>query len=61
MKYSKTALKELTARYRDILRKCAYLNAVVLAGLAITAPAMAERIIIDEATTLTGQTMSAIL
>ena len=32
MKLSRTALKELKARYLDILKKCAYLNAIVVAG-----------------------------
>ena len=42
MKYSKTALKELTARYRDVLRKCAFLNAIILMGAALSTPAMAD-------------------
>ncbi|MBR5129788.1 MAG: autotransporter domain-containing protein [Alphaproteobacteria bacterium] len=42
MKYSNTALKELSARYGKILRKCAYLNAVVLTAAMIANPAMAE-------------------
>ena len=41
MKYSNTALKELTARYKGILKKCAFLNAVILAGAMMTTPAMA--------------------
>ena len=41
MKYSNTALKELTARYKSILKKCAYLNAVILVGAMMTTPVMA--------------------
>ena len=41
MKYSNTALKNLSARYGKILRKCAYLNAVVLTVAMIANPAMA--------------------
>ncbi|MGN1063572.1 MAG: autotransporter domain-containing protein, partial [Alphaproteobacteria bacterium] len=37
MKYSNTALKELSARYGKILRKCAYLNAAVFLGLGLAA------------------------
>ena len=44
MKYSKTALKELTARYRDVLRKCAFLNAIILMGAALSTPAMADTV-----------------
>ena len=32
MKLSRTAIKELKARYLDILKKCAYLNAVIIAS-----------------------------
>ncbi len=41
MKYSNTALKELTARYKSILKKCAYLNTIILVGAMMTTPAMA--------------------
>lgn len=41
MKYSNTALKELSARYGKVLRKCAYLNAIVLTAAMIANPAMA--------------------
>lgn len=44
MKYSNTALKNLSARYGKILRKCAYLNAVILTVAMIVNPAMAENI-----------------
>ena len=38
MKLSRTAIKELKARYLDILKKCAYLNAVIIASsLAVNA------------------------
>lgn len=42
MKNSKTTIKELTARYSAILRKCAFLNAVILAGFAFATPALAK-------------------
>lgn len=42
MKNSKTTIKELTARYSAILRKCAFLNAVILAGFAFATPALAD-------------------
>ena len=42
MKYSNTALKNLSIRYGKILRKCAYLNAIVLTAAMIANPAMAE-------------------
>jgi len=42
MKNSRTTIKELTARYSVILRKCAFLNAVILAGLAFATPALAK-------------------
>ena len=41
MKYSNTALKTLSARYGKVLRKCAYLNAIVLTAAMIANPAMA--------------------
>ena len=41
MKYSNTALKNLSARYGKVLRKCAYLNAIVLTAIIIANPAMA--------------------
>ncbi len=38
MKLSRTAIKELKSRYLDILKKCAYLNAVIIASsLAVNA------------------------
>ncbi len=40
MRYSNTALKELTKRYRNVLIKCAMLNAAAL--IAFATPAMAE-------------------
>lgn len=41
MKYSNTTIRELTARYSRILKKCALLNAVILLGVAFATPAMA--------------------
>lgn len=40
MKYSKTALMELSHKYAKILRKCAYLNAIAIMGIAL--PTMAD-------------------
>ena len=39
MKYSNTALKELTKRYKNILIKCAMINAI---ALMVSIPAMAD-------------------
>lgn len=44
MKYSNTALKELTSRYRNILKKCAFLNAVIILGLGVATTADAREI-----------------
>lgn len=33
MKQSKTTLKELTARYRAVLLKCALINAMMIIGI----------------------------
>lgn len=33
MKQSKTTLKELTARYRAVLLKCALINAMMFVGI----------------------------
>lgn len=41
MKYSNTTIRELTARYSRVLKKCALLNAVILLGVAFATPAMA--------------------
>ena len=41
MKYSNTTIRELTARYSRILRKCALLNAALLLSVAFAVPAMA--------------------
>lgn len=42
MKYSNTTIRELTAQYSRILRKCALLNAALLLGVIFAVPAMAE-------------------
>ncbi len=42
MKYSNTTIRELTARYSRVLRKCALLNAALLLSVAFAVPAMAE-------------------
>ena len=57
MKQTRTTLKALTAAYRAVLRHGILCNAIAL-GLIATAPAMAERLILDEETTLTGQTFT---
>jgi len=41
MRYSRTAITELTSKYRSILRKCAFLNAAILMGAMIANPANA--------------------
>lgn len=41
MKYSNTALRELSARYKHVLLKCALLNATILMGVALATPAFA--------------------
>ena len=41
MKYSRTAITELTSKYRSILRKCAFLNAAILMGALVANPANA--------------------
>ncbi len=43
MKYSSTTIRELTARYRNILKKCFMLNAAILMGVAFSTPAMAVK------------------
>jgi len=42
MKYSKTTLRELTAKYRSVLKKCALFNATVLMAMAVSLPTMAD-------------------
>ena len=49
MKYSDTALRELSARYRNILKKCAIFNAAIFA-CAAASPAMADTFVL-----LTGE------
>ncbi len=58
MKQTKTTLKELTAMYRAVLRHGILCNAIALGLIATATPAMAERLILDEETTLTGQTFT---
>lgn len=48
MKYTKTTLKELTRQYAIVLKKCAILNMLVLAGSLCATPAMADSINLDE-------------
>ncbi|MFQ6739231.1 MAG: hypothetical protein ACLRFJ_00985, partial [Alphaproteobacteria bacterium] len=38
-KQTKTTLKELSAQYRSVLKKCAYLNAIAIAGMTFGANA----------------------
>ena len=42
MKYSNTALKELSKRYRNILIKCALINAIALTAFSASAFAQAD-------------------
>ncbi|MBR6412180.1 MAG: YadA-like family protein [Alphaproteobacteria bacterium] len=58
MKISKTGIKELTARYRDILRKCAYLNAIILMGALASTEAKAEQLVIESDYETTGVTFN---
>jgi len=61
MRYSKTALMELSHKYRSILRKCAFLNATILMGVMIASPAIAGYqggITISENTRYENQTVS---
>ena len=55
MKYSKTAITELTQRYRQILRKCAFLNAAILMGVILAAPTNAKA---NDWITIDGQMFS---
>lgn len=41
MKYSKTALMELSHKYAKILKKCAYLNAIAIMGILVASSANA--------------------
>ena len=60
MKYSNTTLRELSAQYGRILRKCALFNAMVLMGVAVAMPVMANTVaggtIIDETYETSNQT-----
>ncbi len=42
MKYTKTTIKELTKRYATVLKKCAFLNAIILGTGLLATPAMAD-------------------
>ena len=42
MRYSNTAITELSAKYRSVLKKCALLNAAILLSTAVVLPAGAE-------------------
>lgn len=44
MKYSKTALMELSHKYAKILKKCVYLNAIAIMGIAVSAGATVESV-----------------
>ncbi len=57
MKYTKTTLKELTKRYAAVLKKCAFLNAIILGAVAVASSANAAvikattgNLTLDEAT-----------
>ncbi len=44
MKYSNTAIRELNAQYRSVLKKCFMLNAILLIGATLVTPAVAAEI-----------------
>ncbi|MCQ2581597.1 MAG: autotransporter domain-containing protein [Alphaproteobacteria bacterium] len=44
IRQSKTTLKELSAQYRSVLKKCALLNAMALVSVAVAAPAGASEV-----------------
>ncbi len=48
MKDTKTTLKELTKCYATVLKKCAFLNAIILGAALSATPAMAADVKIDE-------------
>ncbi len=55
MKSSNTTIRELTAQYRSILRKCFLLNSTILMGITLATPVMAgEAIIASQNETLQG-------
>ncbi|MBO7332775.1 MAG: hypothetical protein J6U64_03830, partial [Alphaproteobacteria bacterium] len=57
MKYSKTTLRELTAKYRSVLKKCALFNATFLMAMAVSLPTMADTPFTGELTgDVTGMT-----
>ena len=47
MKYSRTALMELTHRYRNVLKKCALINATILMSAVFATPVMATPTDVD--------------
>lgn len=51
MKQSKTTLKELTARYRAVLLKCALINAMMFVGIGV---ANADPLIVSENENITA-------
>ncbi|MBR1915216.1 MAG: YadA-like family protein [Alphaproteobacteria bacterium] len=56
MKYSNTAITQLTRLYKSILVKCAIFNAAILMSSAfVVAPAMADQTVITDNATLSGE------
>jgi len=66
MRYSNTTLKELTARYRAVLKKCAIFNACLFLGFTVSGAAQATPVVIDhenqvmDNVSITGNTGTAI-
>ena len=42
MRYTRTAITQLTKMYRSVLKKCAFLNAIILAGMALPSTSWAD-------------------
>lgn len=55
MRYSKTAITELTKRYKKILKKCALFNAAILVGIMTIASTNAKA---NDWITIDGQMFS---
>ncbi len=44
MRYTRTAITQLTKMYRSVLKKCAFLNALILTGVVAASPSWADYI-----------------
>ena len=59
MKYSRTTLMELTHRYKNVLKKCALINATILMGIiGINTNVMAEVLVLNEDKTYSNETIN---